>query len=258
MANQLNREEISVEVHGKTIIFETGRIARQAGGSVLARQGDTMVLATACASPEPLPNIDFLPLRVDYQEKLSSTGRTPAGFIKREGKPTQNEVLTSRLIDRPIRPMFDDGYHHDVQLLATVFSYDGVNMPDVLAITACSAALAISEIPLIKPIAAVRVGFVNGQFIVNPTVEETRNSKLELLIAGTEDAVLMIEGSADFLTEDEVLKAIELGHGAVSKLCHAISDLQKKVGKPKKKETIKSLNEDILKAIEAKMRDVLK
>jgi len=250
--NKLTKTEVTVDLNGKKITFETGRIARQAGGAVMIRQGDTMLLATACASPEPMPNIDYLPLRVDYQEKLSSTGRTPGGFIKREGKPTQNEILTSRLIDRPIRPMFDDGYHHDVQLLATLFSYDGVHAPDMLAVTACSAALAISEIPLIKPVAAVRVGFINGEFVINPTVTEIPTSRLDLVIAGSEDAVLMIEGSADFLTEEEMLKAIELGHSAIKKLVHAIHELQKKVGKPKKRDSIKMLDETIVAAVQAK------
>jgi polyribonucleotide nucleotidyltransferase len=246
----MQRKTTSVEINGSKITFETGKIARQAGGSVLVRVGDTIVMATACATAEPLKDIDFLPLRVDYQEKLSSTGRTAAGFIKREGKPTQNEILTCRLIDRPIRPLFEDGYYHDVQLLSYVLSYDGVNTPDILAICACSCALAISEIPLSKPVGAVRVGLIDNQFIVNPTSEEQKRSKLDLVLAGTEDAVLMIEGSADFLTEEEILKAIHLGHEAIQKICKAIHELQKEVGKPKKRDSIKKLNPELVKAVE--------
>jgi polyribonucleotide nucleotidyltransferase len=155
--------QTSVSINGKEIVFESGKIARQANGSVMVRSGDTMVLATACSSPEPLPDVDFLPLKVDYQEKFSGAGKTVAGFIKREGRPAERETLTSRLIDRPIRPMIQEGYYHDIQLLAYVYSYDNTNSPDVLAICAASAALCLSDIPLIKPIGAVRVGLVNNQ-----------------------------------------------------------------------------------------------
>src|SRR5581483_1991125 len=179
-----------------------------------------------------------------------STGKTVSGFIKREGKPTQIEILTSRLIDRPLRPMFEDGYYHDIQILSAVLSYDSVNNPDVLAICAASCALAISDIPLIKPIAGVRVGLIRDQFVVNPPSPDQKNSRLDLVLAGTEDAVLMIEGAADFLTEDEVLKAIELGHAAIKKICHAISELQSKVGKPKKKDTLKTIPQELLTTVD--------
>lgn len=246
----MQRKTKSVEINKQIISFETGKIARQAGGAVVVRVGETMLLATACASKEPLKDIDFLPLKVDYQEKFSSTGKTVSGFIKREGKPTQIEIMTSRLIDRPIRPMFVDGYYHDIQLLAAVLSYDGVHNPDVLAICACSAALAISDIPLIKPIGAVRVGMINGVFVVNPTVEEQRKSRLDLILAGTDEAVLMIEGSADFLTEEEVLEAIKAGHEAIQKICKAIGEFQHEVGKPKLLSTIKAMPLDLHQAIE--------
>ena len=245
----MKRETTSVEINGHTITFETGKIARQAGGAIIVRCGDTMAMATACRSPEPLADVDFLPLRVDYQEKFASTGKTVSGFIKREGKPTQNEILVSRLIDRPIRPMFVDGYYHDVQLFASVLSYDSVHNPDVLSICASSAALCISDIPLIKPIGAVRVGVIDGKFVVNPTVDEQKRSRLDLVMAGTENAVLMIEGSADFLTEEETLQAIEIGHHAIQKICKALHDLQNKVGKPKKTDTIKQIDPAIIDAI---------
>src|ERR1700738_4613485 len=168
----MQRHTISVTVDGKQIHFETGKIAKQANGAVLVRSGDTIVFTTACATSEPLEDVDFLPLRVDYQEKFSSAGKTVGGFFKREGRPTERETLMSRLIDRPLRPMFEEGYFHDVQILSYVWSYDGVNTPEPLAICAASAALAISDIPFIKPIGAVRVGRLNDKWVINPTSEE--------------------------------------------------------------------------------------
>lgn len=234
----LERHTISTTIAGKEISFETGKIARQANGAVIVRCGDTMVFASACASPTADPETDFLPLRVDYQEYFSAVGKTLAGFIKRQGKPSEREVLTSRLIDRPLRPMFEDGYYHEVQVLSYVWSYDGANSPDPLAICAASAALVISDIPLIKPIAGVRVGWIDGLFVVNPTVEEQKRSKLDLMLAGTEDAILMIEGFCDFLTEDEILEAIEIGHGSIRMLCETQNEWRKKIGQEKKRETL--------------------
>ncbi|MBS0655525.1 MAG: polyribonucleotide nucleotidyltransferase [Verrucomicrobia bacterium] len=195
---------------------------------------------------------------MDYQEKFSSAGKTPAGFIKREGKPTEREILTSRLIDRPLRPMFEDGYYHDTQILSYVWSYDGVNSPDVLAICAASCALALSDIPLVKPIAAVRVGYVNDQFVVNPTIEQQKTSALDLVIAGTEDAVLMIEGHCKFLTEEQVLKAIEMGQDAIRTICHAIIKWQSEIGKPKKRDTLKVINPEFIATAEKLVAPQLK
>lgn len=250
MTKFLQTKTTSVDINGHTITFETGKIARQASGSVVVRCGDTMVLATCCASPKPLPDIDFLPLKIDYQEKFSSVGKTVSGFIKREGKPTQTEILVCRLIDRPLRPLFQEGYFHDTQVMSTVLSYDGVHNPDVLAICACSAALAISDIPLIKPIGAVRIGMINGEFVINPHVDQQKNSRLDLVIAGTEDAVLMIEGMADFLTEEEVLEAIRVGHEAIQAICKELTVWQQAIGKPKISDTIKIQNPAILQAVE--------
>jgi polyribonucleotide nucleotidyltransferase len=230
---KFNRKSITVSIGGREISFETGKIARQAGGSVLVRSGETILLATACSAPPPSQETDFLPLRVDYQEKFSSSGRTLGGFLKREGRPTEKEVLTCRLIDRPIRPMFPDGYYNEVQLLAYVYSYDGIHSPDPLAICAASAALVISDIPLLKPIAGVRVGLIDGSFIVNPTIDEQKRSRLDLMLAGTEDAILMIEGYADFLSEEQILEAVEEAHLAIRKICQALGDWQKEIGKPK-------------------------
>ena len=222
-----DKKSTVVSVGGHDITFETGKIARHANASVLVRCGETILLATACSGPIPSADTDFLPLRVDYQEKFSSAGKTLGGFIKREGRPTEREILVCRLIDRPIRPMFQDGYYNEIQLLSYVFSYDGIHSPEPLAICAASAALTISDIPLIKPIGAVRVGMIKDQFIVNPTVEQQKQSKLDLILAGTEDAILMIEGYCEFLTEEQILEAVDEGHQAIQKICQCLSDWQK-------------------------------
>ncbi len=247
----LHRETITVPVGDQTIKFETGKIARQANGSVLVHSGETVVFASACAAPRPTEGVDFFPLRVDYQEKFSSAGRTAGGFIKREGRPSEREILTSRLIDRPLRPMFEEGYYNEVQLLSYVYSYDGANLPDVLAICAASAALTISDIPLIKPIGAVRVGRINNHFIVNPSAEMMKQSSLDLVLAGTEDAILMIEGFCDFLTEEEVMQAIETGHKAIQSICHHLDAWAKKIGRPKKKDTIRTIPKEATHAVHA-------
>lgn len=247
----LKQETISVEIDGKKITFETGKIARQAHGAVVVRCGETVVFATACAAPKADENTDFLPLRVDYQEKFFSAGKTLSGFIKREGRPAEREILVSRLIDRPLRPMFEEGYYNEVQLLSYVWSYDGVNSPEPLAICAASAALVISEIPLIKPIAAVRVGMIDQQFVVNPTFEQMVKSKLDLLIAGTEDAVLMIEGFCDFLTEEQVIEAISKGHEAIKAICHTLHQWQKQVGKEKNRSSLRKIPQEVFDEVEA-------
>jgi len=246
----LTRKSVTVSINGKDIIFETGKIGRQANGSVLVRQGETFVLTTACMAPEPTPNADFFPLRIDYQEKFSAAGKTLGGFIKREGRPTERETLVSRLIDRPLRPLFEEGFTHEVQILSFVLSYDGVHYPDVLAICGASAALAISDIPFYKPVGAVRVGFVDAQFIVNPTVEQMARSKLDLVLAGTSEAILMIEGHCDFLSEEQVLEAIELGHRSIKDICHAIAEFQKQAGKPKAIKPLFVTSQQVIDAVE--------
>ncbi|PWU14111.1 MAG: polyribonucleotide nucleotidyltransferase [Chlamydiae bacterium] len=243
---QFDHQEITVSIEGKTIKFETGIVARQANGAVLLTCGETVLLSTACQGAKPSAETDFLPLRIDYQEKFSSSGKTLGGFIKREGRPTERETLMSRLIDRPLRPMFEKGYFNEVQVLSYVLSYDGVNAPDPLAICAASAALVISDIPLIKPIGAVRVGMIEGKFIINPTVEEQKSSKLDLMLAGTEEAILMIEGYADFLTEEQVLAAIEKGHAAIKIICETLVKWQTRIGKPKVLGELKFLSTDLI------------
>lgn len=251
------KETIEIPVGNKTLILESGKIARQANGSVMLRCNETFVLATACASATASPEIDFLPLRVDYQEKFSSVGRTAGGFIKREGRPAEREILTCRLIDRPLRPMFEDGYYNEIQVLSYVYSYDGLHQPDVLAICASAAALAISDIPLIKPIGAVRVGMIDGRLIINPTTVEMKESKLDLVLAGTEDAVLMIEGFCDFLSEEQVLEAIETGHKAIASFCHHVGQWAKKIGKPKNRSSIRPIPPEVNHAVHASVGALL-
>ncbi len=255
--SKLESKSVTVSIGGREITFESGKVARQASGSVILRAGDTMLLSTACMGA-PLDEVDFLPLRVDYQEKFSSIGKSLGGFIKREGRPTEKEILTCRLTDRPIRPMFEDGYYNDTQVITTVLSYDGVHLTEPLAICAASAALVISEIPFIKPIGAVRVGLIEGNFVVNPTREEMKSSVLDLILAGTEDAILMIEGYCNFLTEDQIMKSIEIGHEAIQSICQALSDFQKLVGKEKNREHLRFLPEGLMEDVDNIMKDPLK
>lgn len=222
-----------IVIGDKTLILETGKIARQANGAVMLHCDDTTLLATACASNNSSEEIDFLPLRVDYQEKFSSVGKTLGGFIKREGRPTERETLVSRLIDRPIRPLFPNGYYNEVQVLSYVYSYDAKHQPDVLAICASSAALIISDIPFAKPIGAVRIGMIENQFILNPSFEEMKDSKLDLIIAGTHEAILMIEGYCDFLPEEKLIEALDLGHKHIQTFCQELMNWQQEVGKEK-------------------------
>lgn len=238
----------SVSIAGKTITFKTGKIARQADGAVVLQCGDTMLLSTAC-SAKSSDEQDFLPLRVDYFEKFSSVGKTLGGFIKREGKLSEQEILTSRLIDRPLRPLFPEGYYNEVQLLVYVLSYDTNHPTDPLAICAASAALAISSIPLTKPIGAVRVGLINDQFVINPSLEEQTKSRLDLILAGTDEAILMIEGYSDFLTEDQLLAAIEEGHAAIKQIISCINDFQALAGKEKNLSDIRTIPEALQEAV---------
>ena len=253
MAYQKSMEakKLSIQIQGKEFTLETGKIARQASGSVVLQAGGTVILATACQAPKPADDADFLPLRVDYQEKFSSAGKTLGGFIKREGKPTEKEVLTSRLIDRPLRPIFEDGYFNEVQVLAYVLSYDNTNPPEPLAITAAAAALYISEVPLKKPVAGVCIGYIDGEFVLNPTLEQQKKSKLELMLAGTKDAILMIEGNCDFLTEEQVLEAIDFGHHAIRSICDKLIDWHQEVGKEKNRSQLVVPPKELYSAIES-------
>src|SRR5215475_8237139 len=219
---------------GKTLSFETGKLAKQAHGAAVVRIGDNVVLATAVANPEPREGVDFFPLTVDYREYTYAGGRIPGGFIKREGRPSEREILTSRQIDRPVRPLFPEGFRCETQVIAFVLSADTENDPDVAGINGASAALTISDIPFQGPIGAVRVGLVNGQFIVNPTYSEMRDSLLNIMVVGTAEGIVMIESGAKEVKEETVVDAIEFGHAEIKKICAAINDLRAKVGKKKR------------------------
>ncbi|ATX81168.1 polyribonucleotide nucleotidyltransferase [Mariprofundus ferrinatatus] len=221
------------EVGGRTISFETGRVARQAGGSVLAQVGDVVVHVAATAAKQPLQGVDFMPLTVHYQEKTYAAGRFLGGFFKREGRPSEKETLTSRLIDRPIRPLFPKGYFHETQVIATVVSADESTNPDIIAINGVSAALSISDVPFAEPIAASRVGLIDGEFVLNPTYEQMEESKLDLIVAGTRDAVLMIESEAKELSEEQMIDAIIFGQEGYQPVLDAIEALVKVAGKEK-------------------------
>src|SRR5262252_5340212 len=230
------KHEVTVQLHGgKSIHFETGKLAKQAHGSCIVRIGDNVVLATACANAEPREGVDFFPLTVDYREYTYAAGRIPGGFIKREGRPSEREILTSRQIDRPIRPLFPEGFRCETQVIAMVLSADTENDPDVSGINGASVALTISDIPFQGPIGAVRVGQVNGEFVINPTYEEQREGTLNLMVVGTMDGIVMIESGSKEVSEDVVVDAIEFGHEQIKKICAAINQLVEKAGKPKRK-----------------------
>ena len=221
------------DVAGQTISFETGRVARQAGGSVLAKVGDVVVHVAATAAKQPLQGVDFMPLTVHYQEKTYAAGRFLGGFFKREGRPSEKETLTSRLIDRPIRPLFPKGYFHETQVIATVISADDATNPDIIAINGVSAALSISDVPFAEPIAASRVGMINGEFVLNPTYAQMEDSALDLIVAGTRDAVLMIESEAKELSEEQMIDAIIFGQEGYQPVLDAIEELVRIAGKEK-------------------------
>ena len=231
----VNKQEVTVDLPGgRSIHFETGKLAKQAHGSCIVRIGDNVVLATACANPDPREGIDFFPLTVDYREYTYAAGRIPGGFIKREGRPSEREILTSRQIDRPIRPLFPEGFRCETQVIAMVLSADTTNDPDVLGINGASVALTVSDIPFHGPIGAVRVGQKDGEFIINPTYDEQREGKLNLMVVGTLDGIVMIEAGSKEVSEETVVQAIEFGHEQIKKICTAIKDLAAKVGKAKR------------------------
>ncbi|WP_300381674.1 polyribonucleotide nucleotidyltransferase [Henriciella sp.] len=226
-----DKQTVSLEWAGRTLTIETGRVARQADGAVLVTYGETTVLATATFRKEAKPGQDFFPLTVNYQEKYYSSGRIPGGFFKREGRPTEKETLTSRLIDRPIRPLFVEGFKNEVQVVPTAISYDMENDPDILAMIGASAALVLSGAPFMGPIGAARVGYKDGDYIINPTVDELEESELDLVVAGTGDAVMMVESEAKELSEDVMLGAVMAGHEAMQPVIDAIIKLAEKAAK---------------------------
>ena len=242
-----------VNVGRSPLIIETGKLAKQADGAVTVRYGDTVVIVTACAASQAREGIDFLPLTVDYREYAYASGRIPGGFFKREAKPTEKEVLTSRLIDRPLRPLFPEGWGRETQVIAFLLSADPENDSDVLALTGASAALSISSIPFSKPIAAVRVGFVEDEIVINPTFSERKLSDLDLIVAGSSDAIMMVEAGAKEVTEDTMLKALEEGHAAIRQIVAEIEKMASAIGKQKTEVVGKSIDPTIKSELESQV-----
>ena len=245
---------VEVDLGGRIITIETGKMAKQANGAVIVRSGESVVLVTACTAENPKAGASFFPLTVDYREYTYSAGRFPGGFIKREGRPTEKEVLTSRLIDRPIRPLFPEGYSHETQVIGMVLSADPTRDPSTLAIIGAGASLAISDIPFDHVLGGIRVGSVDGKLVANPTYEETKASKVNIVVAGTEGGIVMVESGANQATEAEVLDAIEFGHSCCKKIATAIRELVKKVGKTKREFKSPELNKDLYEQISTAAR----
>ncbi|MBX9710734.1 MAG: polyribonucleotide nucleotidyltransferase [Xanthobacteraceae bacterium] len=239
---------VEIDWGGRPLKLETGKIARQADGAVIATYGETIVLATVVAAKTPREGVDFLPLTVDYQEKTYAAGRIPGGYFKREGRPTEKETLVSRLIDRPIRPLFADGWRNETQVIVTVLSHDMENDPDILALVASSAALTISGVPFMGPIGAARVGFINDEYVLNPTLDEMTETNLDLVVAGTATAVLMVESEAKELNEDIMLGAVMFGHKHFQPVIKAIIELAEKAAK-EPRELVTTVNADLEKEI---------
>src|SRR6476619_7564539 len=242
-----------IQLGHEILRLETGKLAKQAHGAVIVRYGDSVVLVTACRAANAREGIDFLPLTVDYREYTYASGRIPGGFFKREGKPAEKEVLTSRVIDRPIRPLFPSGWRYETQVIALVLSADSESDTDVLALTGASAALAISEIPFEKTIAGVRVGLVDGRYVINPTFQQRKQSRLDLVVAGSKDGLVMVEAGAKEVTEEQVVEALEAAHGAIKQIVAAIDDLAKEAGKTKLKVQKKEIGHDFYREVEEKV-----
>ena len=246
--------------HPEPLVFQTGKIGRQAAGAVTLTRGDTILYNTAARDKNPKEFLDFLPLSVDHQERFSSAGLTSGSYNRRDGRPAEHEVLTCRLIDRPLRPLIADGWRHETQLLSWVLSYDGERSCDPLAITASATALWISDVPLSKPVAAAMVGYIDGQFILNPTNEQMEKSTLHLTIAGTKDAVLMIEGAAEFLPEEIMIAGVSFGHEAIKTICVAVEEFGEAVGKEKNYSTLiqpaEGLQEEVNEALGEKVEQL--
>jgi len=250
--HNVNLQKREIQIGSRRISIETGKLAKQADGSVLVQSGDTVVLVTACHAATAREGIDFLPLTVDYREYTYASGRIPGGFFKREGKPSEKEVLTSRLIDRPIRPLFSSGWRYETQIIALLLSADTENDADVLAITGASAALALSEIPLEKTIAGVRVGMIDGNYIINPTFEERKQSVLDLVVAGSKDGIVMVEAGAKEVTEAQAVGALEAAHAAIKQIVSTIDDLKSAAGKKKLTVDAKPIDHAFYREVEEK------
>lgn len=251
MARFTDYRTFKTAVGGRLLEFELGKICEQANGQVMVKYGESVVSVTVCASKEPREDIDFFPLSCDYEEKMYASGKIPGGFIRREGRPSEKAILSSRLMDRPLRPLFPKGYHNDVVVVATVMSVDLDCETDIMAMVGASVAIATSDIPWEGPIAAVRVGRVDGRFIINPTLEQREQSDINLTVAGTKDAIMMVEAGADEVSEEVMLDAIFFGHEEIKKLVEFIDEIVAEVGKPKKELVLKQIPEDIDAAVRA-------
>jgi polyribonucleotide nucleotidyltransferase len=250
-----------IEIGGKKFSIETGKLARQANGAVMVRYADTMILVTAVASEEAKEDQGFFPLQVEYREKTSAAGKFPGGYIKREGRPSEKEILSARLIDRPIRPLFPENFKNETQVIAMVFSHDGENDADVLGVVGASAALCISNIPFDGPMASVRVGRINGELIINPTFSQLKESDLEVLVAGTDDSIMMVEGEASEISEQELLTVLKFAHDAIKKIVQLQVELINEVGKSKmalpENKIDESLMNDVLELASSKFREIV-
>src|ERR1700757_3799303 len=248
---------VQLDWGGRPLTLETGKIARQADGAVIASYGETTIIATVVAAKQPKPGVDFLPLTVNYTEKYYAAGRIPGGYFKRERGPTEKDTLTSRLIDRPIRPLFAEGWRCDTQVIVTVLSHDQENDPDIVAMIAASAALTLSGAPFMGPIGGARVGFSNGEYVLNPTLDEMKETKLDLVVAGTQEAVLMVESEAQELSEEIMLGAVMFGHRHFQPVINAIIQLAEKAAKEPREVKIvdeSALEKEMLALIENDLR----
>src|SRR5215469_13653577 len=250
-------EQVSIPLGSSTLTIETGKVAKQANGAAYVRYGDTVVLATACSS-KPREGIDFFPLTVDYREYNYAAGKIPGGFFKREGRPTEKEILTSRQIDRPVRPLFTEGYRDETQVIALVLSADSDYNPDVVGVTAGAAALYLSDIPFSTPIAAVRVGLVDGRLVTNPTYTEVKSSLLNLVVAGSEDGIVMVEAGARELSEDAMLDAIQYGHGEIRKIVAGLKEVYTRMGIKKREVVAPKRNEALYQEVSQKVTGALR
>ncbi|MFL6354084.1 MAG: polyribonucleotide nucleotidyltransferase [Bryobacteraceae bacterium] len=248
---------VEIDLHGSKVSIETGKIAKQANGSVVVRSGDSVVLVTACSAEKPKPGASFFPLTVDYREYTYAAGKFPGGFIKREGRPSEKEILTSRLIDRPVRPLFPEGFSYETQIIAMVLSADPQHDPGVLAIVGAGAALAISDIPFHHVLGGVRVGLINGTYRPNPSYDETKDARLNIIVAGSDEGIVMVEAGANEASEAEVVEAIEFGHGCCKKIVAGIRELVKLAGKPKREYVPPALNEEMFAKISGAVRNNL-
>src|ERR687895_509450 len=238
-----------IKLGDKELTVETGRVAKQADGSIVIRYGDTMLLVAAVSAPTTREGVDFFPLTVEYRESNYAAGRIPGNYFRREGRPNEKEVLTSRLIDRPCRPLFADGYRNETQVVASVISADPDNNPDVIAITGASCALYLSDIPFLNPIAGVRVGLIDGRYVVNPTYAEIRESKLNLIVAGTEEAIVMVEAGAVEVSEEIMVEALMLAHKEINRLCRWQKELYKALEVQKREVAPIQLDEEMMRDV---------